>query len=211
MVDDQVRTVQGAGTGLMDTIRRNPIPAAMAAIGVAWLWRSRSDQARMDGSGPRGERSPYGHSPGYPAPARSAGPGVVGQAGQALGGAAEQAGQAVSEAADRAGSAVSQVQRDANRAVDDVARHAATTTRQAQTQLERLFDDSPLVVGAAAVGAGALVAALLPNTAFEERLYGEPRDRLVDEAEAAAHEAIARLDSGDQAEAVPSSRRITSS
>src|SRR3954463_3550748 len=36
-------TVQETGSGILETIKQNPIPAAMAGVGIAWLWTHRAD------------------------------------------------------------------------------------------------------------------------------------------------------------------------
>jgi ElaB/YqjD/DUF883 family membrane-anchored ribosome-binding protein len=39
--------VKGAGSSMLDTIKRNPVPAALAAVGLGWLFmESRSNQSR---------------------------------------------------------------------------------------------------------------------------------------------------------------------
>jgi hypothetical protein len=58
-VGDARSTAQDAGEGFLETVKRNPIPAAMAGIGIGWLLMNRSsgqsrrsswDQARWTGS-----------------------------------------------------------------------------------------------------------------------------------------------------------------
>ena len=49
MVSGAVETAKGAGTSVIDTIKRNPIPSALAVFGAAWLYmknRHESDTAR---------------------------------------------------------------------------------------------------------------------------------------------------------------------
>lgn len=76
MVHDARESVTDAGTSVLDTIKANPIPAAMIGLGLGWLifGGSRSTTSRM-GSAERtmsryrtggGERSnAYGYGPGY--------------------------------------------------------------------------------------------------------------------------------------------------
>ena len=51
-------TAKGVSEMVMDTIRRNPIPAALAGAGLAMLWVNRSQ-------GPQGGRASYGTGYGY--------------------------------------------------------------------------------------------------------------------------------------------------
>ena len=54
------------------------------------------------------------------------------------------------------------------------------TTRQAQSALQRTWDENPLLIGAAAAVVGALVAASVPATESENRLMGETRDHMIE-------------------------------
>jgi ElaB/YqjD/DUF883 family membrane-anchored ribosome-binding protein len=42
IVDNASETVRDTGSSFVDLIKQNPIPAAMAAVGIGWLWRSRN-------------------------------------------------------------------------------------------------------------------------------------------------------------------------
>jgi len=67
-VAQPVTTVQQAGGGLVETIRANPVPAALAGIGIGWLWMSRSGSNR--GGGRFSDRYRYdraGWAGAYPA------------------------------------------------------------------------------------------------------------------------------------------------
>jgi hypothetical protein len=41
MANDVGMTARETGEGLIETIKRNPLPAALAGIGIGWLWMSR--------------------------------------------------------------------------------------------------------------------------------------------------------------------------
>jgi len=41
MVSDVTDSAREAGGGFLDTIRANPVPAALAALGIGWLWMKR--------------------------------------------------------------------------------------------------------------------------------------------------------------------------
>ena len=43
MTSNVMETASDAGGGIIETIRRNPIPTAMAAIGIGWLLMNRSE------------------------------------------------------------------------------------------------------------------------------------------------------------------------
>jgi hypothetical protein len=51
MVSDVRQTAQEASSGFLDTVKENPIPAALAAVGIGWLFmknRSRGNDYRHD-------------------------------------------------------------------------------------------------------------------------------------------------------------------
>lgn len=45
MVSDVGETARGTGSSIIETIRRNPVPAALAAAGIGWLWMNRAQGA----------------------------------------------------------------------------------------------------------------------------------------------------------------------
>jgi len=69
--------------------------------------------------------------------------------------------------------------------------------RQGMRRTKRTFwntmNENPLAVGAAALALGALVGMALPGTAPENRLMGEQRDSLLDEAKDKAQEAVHKV------------------
>ena len=76
-----------------------------------------------------------------------------------------------------------------SRALADAGDTARQTVRRTSNQLQRMLRDNPLLVGAAAVLAGAAIGASLPETERENQLMGEARDSVVDRAQEAARDA----------------------
>jgi hypothetical protein len=60
-------------------------------------------------------------------------------------------------------------------------------------QAGAVFTRYPLLIGAAGALAGALLAALLPVTRIENRLFGDTREQLWNRAQAAGREAITQV------------------
>lgn len=199
--DQATETVRDATIGRMQDMmnRTNPIPLAMIGIGAAWLLMSNRSQGRWDGgyrggdsgwrggspqwgsteyiSGadqPRGDsyRSPYGSS-GYGS--SSTGYGNTGYAG-----GADQTGRSTTEEWRAAAS-------HQTAAVADRARDVAY---QARNRWDSLLDENPMALGIAALAAGALVGATLPQSEIENEYMGETRDQVVDSAKAMASESI---------------------
>jgi hypothetical protein len=209
VTDTLQNTVGEAGGSFIDTIRENPIPAALAGIGIGWLvmsfrGKSQNQTNRRAYTPPRYGDYQYGRRPAY-----TTGEYGYGQTGQGRdyayyegdqsgqSGVSNMAGQAqdaVSNAAgqvqDAAGNAVNQVQNVAGNAVNQVqgtagqvADQAQTQFYRAETQLERWMTERPLAVTAGAVALGIALGAAIPETQKEDELMGEARENLMDRAQ----------------------------
>jgi ElaB/YqjD/DUF883 family membrane-anchored ribosome-binding protein len=139
-----VGKAQGAGSTIVETVRANPVPAALTGIGLGWLFmsarRQSSAQLRYE------ERDTSGPS-----------------AGQAVERARDKVEETASQAQDRAGQVAGQAQHQVGR-LGDQARYQA---RRASGGFQRMLQENPLVVGALAIGTGAAVGLAIPETAKE--------------------------------------------
>ncbi len=63
---------------------------------------------------------------------------------------------------------------------DDAQRRARQMTRRARSGMQRMWDRSPLLVGAAALVAGAIIGAAVPETERENEWLGEARDDMIE-------------------------------
>lgn len=162
-------SAQDMQSGLMATIRQNPLPSALAAIGIGWLWSHRA----QDASRPR---SLYGNTawdsgysgieaPGYGAPT-SEGSRVDQISGQAK----QMAGQVI----DRVQSQAGQLSDRATLMQDQ----AGQVQRQAKGFWQTV-EENPLAVGALGALLGGIVGLLLPETEREHQVMGETRDRVL--------------------------------
>jgi ElaB/YqjD/DUF883 family membrane-anchored ribosome-binding protein len=195
-LDEVVDTTRGVGMTMLDTIKQNPIPAALIGIGVGWLL--------MKGQGGGANDRRYGYSPrgtsrldpqgrlwmdeynGYGPMERGAGD--VSDAGL------------TDRLQDTAGQAVGQVQDVAGRMAgnlqDTVSGFGQTTqafTETAQERIQRVMHDSPLMVGGVAMAAGMIVGLALPETERESEIFGEARDSLIEQVKETAREAQERV------------------
>jgi hypothetical protein len=170
--------------GVVDRIRENPVPAAMAGIGLGWL-------AFAGGSDtPRGRRVTYGS--GYDYRGMAAGDSTN---------ARSRWTEATDEtAAAETGSASIDVSESASRVasrareyVDDASRTVRRTRRRAQNGLQRMVEENPILVGAGALIAGAAVGLAIPETERENEWMGEARDTVVDRAQDAARNAASQV------------------
>ena len=184
-----VGKAQEAGSGIVDTIRQNPLPAALTGIGLGWLFvnarkqgSSRPpyrdtvyrDAAYVEGYPPTNEYAPA--APGYSARYE----GESGSStGQALGNARDKVGETATQAQDKAGELASRTQ-DRVSSLGEQARYQA---QRASGGFQRVLRENPLAVGTLAVGVGAAVGLAIPETSKEHEVMGEARDNLVDKAQ----------------------------
>lgn len=127
MVSNAGQSAQQTGTGLLDTIKQNPLPAGMAAAGIAWLLKNR--QSGSQGSGryrsyDQAYRTHGGYGGGYQGEYGGTYQPPQGQAYQGGGyggpGPGEKLGEAAGQARDTAGNLVSNVQQTTGDVVSGV-------------------------------------------------------------------------------------------
>ncbi|HEX6159193.1 MAG TPA: DUF3618 domain-containing protein [Thermoanaerobaculia bacterium] len=174
---------------LVDKIKANPIPAAMAGIGLYLLMRDDDraddiyeiDDVRYDPM--------YGHTHDVERShshtridamqdrvhdrmddVRDRVSGAVDSAKERLSGAVSQARESVSHAGDRASSGI----------------------YRARSSGQDLLSSNPLILGVAAIALGAIAGSLIPETEREDRLFGEHRDKLMNRGRDLAHEGMDR-------------------
>jgi ElaB/YqjD/DUF883 family membrane-anchored ribosome-binding protein len=181
-----VGKAQEAGSGLVDTIRQNPLPAALTGIGLGWLLvnaRKQSssrppyqntvyrDAAYVEGYS-TGAYPPAGYPPRYEDETGSS-------AGQALGNARDKVGETATQAQDKAGELAGRTQDR----VSNLGNQARYQAKRAGDGFQRMLRENPLAVGTLAVGVGAAVGLAIPETSKEHEVMGEARDNLVDKAQ----------------------------
>ena len=160
-------TAKGMSDMVMETIKRNPIPAAMAGAGLALLWVNRSN-GNGHGQYARdayrsGDYQAYAYSGRYDRPGT----------GQNVGGVAGTVG-------DTVGGAVGTVKEGAGEAVSTVAQGATQAAHEVGWRLDRFMQANPLAVGAIAIGAGALAGTMIPETPQEQQLLGDASRQVAD-------------------------------
>jgi hypothetical protein len=183
-------TVQDTGHGLLETVRQNPIPAALAGLGIAWLWTHRVSASRSEMSGypRRFDESQWDRGYG--------GAGSRGGSWSSEASTSEGITDKLSDVTDAVGRRVSGVGDAVGRLPDNVGGSADGMSRQAQ----RIIEDSPLVAGAIALAVGAAISLALPTTQVERRVLGPAGERVLDSVETGATGALEKA-----TESIPSS------
>jgi hypothetical protein len=176
-------TVQDTGYGLLETVKQNPIPAALAGLGIAWLWTHRASGSRSDMAGYPRRFDDSRWDSGY------------GGAGDRSGSWSSQPSTSdgitdkVSDVTDAVGRRVSGAGDAVGRLPDNVGGSAEGVTRQAQ----RMIEDSPLAAGAIALAIGAAISLALPATQMERRVLGPAGERVLDSVETGATDALQKV------------------
>jgi len=209
MVDDAGQTASRTGTTFIDTVRENPVPAALAAMGIGWLVvRMRDSASSGSKSYARAYDSRYATrysdraGSGYGAYASGGNGGSGTDAMERVRGVADQATGTAQDMADQAARRAQQVGSDVQQTAQQVAQNAVgaaqDTVQQAQWQFDRTLNQNPLALGALALGVGAAVGLALPETPKERELYAEPRQQLVGKVAEVANQALDQAQSKAQ-------------
>jgi ElaB/YqjD/DUF883 family membrane-anchored ribosome-binding protein len=150
------------GSSLVDSIRENPVPAALTGLGLGWLLMS----SRQRSSGQtRVHARTYDYSTS----------GYEGSGGSSTGQAQERAGQVAGQAQEKVGQVTDQAQQGAARLRSE----AQQGVQRASGSLQRMLHENPLAVGALGVGTGVALGLAIPETGKEHEVMGEARDNLV--------------------------------
>ena len=181
-----------AGSNVAETIKDNPIPAAMAGaglVGLGWLIASGRDSGSQQSSRGDFEASDYYDSRRSYYRSFNDEAGFEGSSGGSSGGertreAADQAREKADQAREKAGELGGRLQSRARGAGGE----AQEKAQQAKGGFQRTLQESPLALGALALGIGAAVGFAAPGTSKENEMMGETRDNLVEQGKQSARE-----------------------
>jgi hypothetical protein len=198
-VETAGETARGLSEMVMETIRQNPIPAAVAGIGLAWLWKNRAGGA--NGSSeyryrPAGYAGAYGGSTYYGGPPSAGGQtGATAEGvGRKAGRAAEGVGQTLSETAGTVGQAVGDVTGNVGQTAGEVVQRGQYAAREAGIQFREMLDSNPLALGVVALGAGAALGVMVPETQREQELLGDTGEKVMEAVQQKTSETMDKVD-----------------
>jgi len=179
MAQQSAEIVSEAQRTVMQSVRENPIPAAMIGLGLGWMvLNARSSKKKMSSGSlyeepQRGEfGTSYEEEQQYGSFDQQSGA----QRSGTLGGARPNAGGVVDSVKQKTSKLAEQTQRTASQMGKRVADQTRTQTRR----VERAFQENPLVIGAAALALGLAAGLAIPPTEKEMELVGDTGDHLVD-------------------------------
>jgi hypothetical protein len=207
MMHQTRHTAEYAKGGFFETIKQHPVPAALTAIGIGWLWSHRAggtERSHASAYGGRDWNMPpsYLGAPYYGAYGAESqghmqsGSGAqqmtdraVGQVQETAGQVQEKAGQMVGQVQHEVGQMGHQVQERAGLMGHQVQERAGQMQHQAQG-FWQMLESNPVAIGALGVVVGGAVGLLLPETEQEHQLMGETRDRVIGSVQEMAGEKI---------------------
>ena len=171
---DRVSTVASStrdtAAAATDAVRENPIPYALIGIGIAWLLANRGSSDRryreFDYRETDYRNSDYRDSDYREVDTME------------------------TDSRNRGDYYETSGVRSATAQIGQRARVAQVRVRR---QWQNLLQDNPMVIGAAALAAGALVGAALPTTEVENEYLGEARDSVVETARSLAQDTAQQL------------------
>lgn len=164
----RAQVLNDEGDGVIERLRRNPVPAALAGVGLTWLAFSSGERG--------GDRPRYGRNDEV-----------------RYGGGNRASEGRLSELPD-ATAAIAQVTSRTREYAAETADSVQRIARQRKNQLQRTMEQNPLLVGASALILGAAVGLAVPETDTENEWMGDARDNVVDRARDMARGAASKVE-----------------
>jgi len=197
MVSNARTKVRETGNTVYVGIKSNPIPVAIAGLGIAWLvmnMRSSSGSRRISTGNGGVRRLGMGDGDGQQRLPFEEAKGAVSRTVEQIEKTAGDYGKAAQEKAGELGEQAGQVVNRAQESLHDFAQTAKEQGRRVEDRIERAFDDNPLAVGLAVVALGVGIGLAIPISRKEQQWMGPARERLASKVEKAAHEALEKAE-----------------
>jgi len=181
-------TAKGAGETIVDTIRMNPLPAAVIGFGIGWLVFSmrRHNESAAPGEGIYESEAQYGDGAFDESMPENG-------AGSTIKEAWSNAGNAVNNFATGAKTKASDIAVATKEKASDLAMATKEKAQAGASAVDTWGHENPLGAGAVALLVGAAVGLALPATAKENTLFGPKRDELAHKAAETAQDVVGKV------------------
>lgn len=206
MADAATRSAKNWRSSLVRTVRENPIPSALVGIGLGWLLFQGNDDDMRENGGDEyryvSQGYDYQRAYNYTPPQEESRffgkaqsniadtvDNVKNTVTESLTHAKERVGDFTEQTKEQAGELTQQAQQQA-RMLKDQTKYQMRRTKQGFWQM---MEENPLAVGAVVLAAGAVIGLTLPKTQAEDEWLGDKRDRLVDQVQSTAKEAVEKV------------------
>ncbi|MBZ0154694.1 MAG: DUF3618 domain-containing protein [Alphaproteobacteria bacterium] len=183
------------GSTIIDTIRQNPIPAAMVGVGLSWLLIKRPEGNGGDGHYQTAEEySPETETAEYET---TAGEYRMRKRAEELSTSArektQQVKEQVKEKTQQMKERATQFREQARGQMQRVGSMAQERAQQTRGQFNSLLESNPFALGLAALAIGAAIGLSIPETRKERDLMGEASSDLRGKAKEAAQETMQKV------------------
>ena len=175
--------IKDTGAAMANTVRQNPIPAALIGLGLGMLvvnrWRgseSRRPPLRVYGSGSEGNVAE-----------------IEGDVTTILDRSTQQPQGAMNNAFDQAKGSARDLANSALDSLTNIGDRTKEGTLRVSRGLQRVARENPLAVGAVAVAVGAAVGLAVPASQVEEEYMGEASDKLKDKTKQVVRETMDKV------------------
>ncbi|HLS82100.1 MAG TPA: DUF3618 domain-containing protein [Steroidobacter sp.] len=177
-----------------DTVKQNPMPVLLTAAGLTWLIASslKSRRESDEYASSYDESHDYATSSEEQAAEQDDGGGLKQKLGETLSRGKERLHAGRERLREKAATVKESWRSSRSRGGERVSASMQSTRERArerahhaQERAQALIDEQPLLVGALALAAGALLGAALPTTQYERRTMGPVRDRTLEKAKEA--------------------------
>lgn len=195
---------------LVGTIKNNPVPTLLTAIGIAWMMFGRKDHNEVSyqssqfynagNFGPDYDEpvnASYGVDADYDTSLKEAKHNVTDELKSKVGQVKAKAEHAKEQVKDQLKDSLRSA-RDTGHELQHKVEHAGKELRhqahKASDNLQQFLKDQPLALGAAGVAIGAILGGLFPASRIEDQLMGQKRDEVLDKAKQASGEITQRVE-----------------
>ena len=189
---------------VMETARRNPLPALMIGAGLAMIFGV-GTRYGLSGSQSRAASGPlptptqdHRSEPEFRAhiartPTRRPAPGFMDATRDAASNVGQKANDLLDAANDRLGDMASRGKAVANNAYASAKRSNVMSRTNVGSSLSHLVEEQPLILAAVGIAIGAAIGAALPHTQTEDRMMGETSGSLRDAAQSMVQDQVTQV------------------